>query len=80
MIDLIVLVILWTPFVVPRLVLRVEHARTPTPPHPRPVWAEPPSGAKTAFGSQPGPVWGALDDRQLTRLLTDSAPPSTISE
>lgn len=78
MVTLTVLVILWTAYAVTRLTLRAEHARTPTPTHPQPVCAEP-SGAQIDAGSQDGPPWSALDDRQLTRLLTDSAP-RTITE
>lgn len=78
MIILIVLLILWTPYVVTRLRLRAQHARTPTPTHPQQVCAEP-SWAETDAGSQDDPAWSALDDRQLTRLLTDAAP-RTITE
>ncbi len=38
-----------------------------------------PRGAWIDAGGQDGLAWGALDDRQLTRLLIDSAP-RTISE
>jgi hypothetical protein len=69
---LIVLVILGTSYAVSRLLLRAEPARTPTPTHPQQVCAEP-SWAQIDSGSQEGPAWSALDDRQLTRLLTDSA-------
>ncbi len=77
----ILLVIVGTVYAVSRLMPGAQHARTrphPTPTYPHQVWAEP-SGAQIDAGSQDGPAWGALDDRQLTRLLTDSAP-RTISE
>jgi hypothetical protein len=77
MVILIVLVILWTPYLVTRLLLRAQHARTPA--HTQEVSAVPPSGARTDTGGQDGPAWSVLDDRQLTRLLTDSAP-RTITE
>ncbi len=66
MVIFVVLVILGTSYAVTRLVLRAEHARTPTPTHPQQVCAEL-SGAQIDSGSQDGPAWGALDDRQLTR-------------
>lgn len=78
MVILIVLVILWTSYLVTTLMLRAEHAGTPTPPPPQRVRAEP-SRAQIDAGSQERPAWDALDDRQLTRLLTDSAP-RTITE
>jgi hypothetical protein len=76
----IVLVILWTSWVAMRLLLRADaqHARTLTTAHPHQACAEP-RRAQTDAGSQDGPAWSALDDRQLTRLLTDSAP-RTITE
>ncbi len=74
MVILIALAILWTPYVATKLLLRARHARTPTGAHPQPACAEPPGGAETRTGSQDGAAWSALDDRQLTRLLTDSAP------
>lgn len=77
---LIVLGFLGTAYAVTRSVLRAEHTPTPAPAHPRPVWAAPPSRGKPGSGSQPGPAWGALDDLQLTRLLTDSAPPPTSND
>ncbi len=75
---LIVLGFLGTAYAVTRFVLRAEHTPTPAPAHPRPVWAAPPNGGRP--GPEPGPAWGALDDLQLTRLLTDSAPPPTSNE
>lgn len=75
MIILIALVILGTSYSVTRLML---HARTPTPTHPRQMGAEP-SRAKIEAGRQDGSAWSALDDRQLTRLLTNSAT-RTITE
>jgi hypothetical protein len=79
MIILIALVILGTPYLVTRLMLRAQHARTPTAARPPQAYAGQPSGVGTDAGSQDGPAWSAVDDRQLTRLLTDSAPP-TITE
>ena len=71
MVILIVLVILWTPYVVTKL-LRAQHARTPSPTQPETVRVEPAAPAETDTGSQDGPVWSALDDRQLTRPPPDS--------
>lgn len=75
MVILIALVFLWTPYAVWK-VLRARDAGTPSPVQ------QQPAGARSLGGVQPwtitddGPVWTALDDRQLTRLLTDSAPGS----
>lgn len=63
MVILIVLVILWTPYVVTRLMLRAQHSRTPAPAHPPQAYAGPPSGADTPSGCPYGPLWSALDDR-----------------
>ncbi|PZS28055.1 MAG: hypothetical protein DLM58_17755 [Pseudonocardiales bacterium] len=80
MIVLIMLVIFWAPYVVTRLMLRAQHVRTRTPAaHPRQACTGPSSGAQSDAGSQDGLAWSALDDRQLTRLLIDSAP-RTITE
>ncbi len=35
---------------------------------------------KSRTDSEVGQVWSALDDLQLTRLLTDSAPPNTSEQ
>lgn len=73
MVILIVLVIFWTPYVVTML-LRAQRARTPSSPgHPQLAHLELPIGATSDAGTQDVPGWGALDDRQLTRLLTNSA-------
>ena len=74
MIVLIVLVILWTPYVVARL-LQAQHARTPTTAHPHAA-EEPQGNGASDTTNQMATAWSALDDRQLTRLLTDSAPRS----
>ena len=70
---LIVLVIFWTPYLLARLLL-ARHARRPSPAHRQRAYAQAPSWAQTDTGSPDGLAWSALDDRQLTRLLTDSAP------
>lgn len=75
---LVVLVLLCTCYAVTRVILRAEQTRSPTPTHPQPVGANA-SGVTTGSGNQPDPVWDALDDLQLTRLLTN-ATPRTISE
>ena len=64
MVTLIVLVILWTPCGVTKL-LRAQHANTPIFAHPTLARAEPPVGAETRTGNQGAPVWSAVDDRQL---------------
>ena len=75
MIVVIWLVILWTPYLVMRL-LHAQHARIPTTARPYGARTEPPTGVTTDATSQDEAAWSALDDRQLTRLLTDSAPRS----
>lgn len=70
---LIVLVLFCAPYLVTRL-LRAEQARMSAPARPQGAWTEPASKAQTDTGSQDGLSWSALDDLQLTRLLTDSAP------
>jgi hypothetical protein len=75
---LVVLVLLWTPYVATLLWPRAHSKRRPALVPPRQARAEP-SGADLEAGSSHGPAWGALDDLQLTRLLIDSAP-RTIAE
>ena len=75
MIILLLLAICWTPYVVTKL-LRAQHAHTPHPAGPTRAHTAPSAGADTNTGTQHG-AWSALDDRQLTRLLTNSAPRST---
>lgn len=65
MIVLAILIFLWMPYLVTRLLRTVEPAR-----------AEPPRPAGNNDPSQDEPSWSALDDRQLTRLLMDSTPPT----
>lgn len=72
MVILVVLAILWTPYVAALLMRRSQRGRTPAHLRPQPGRAEP-SGADLG-AAQDGPVWSALDDLQLTRLLSDSAP------
>jgi hypothetical protein len=69
MIVLAMLVFLWMPYLITRLL------RTAALPR-----AEPPRPAHSDSPSQDGQSWSALDDRQLTRLLMDSAPPTTSEQ
>lgn len=68
MILLAVVAILWAPCVAAWLMLRAQ---------PQPMRAgrqrTEPSGAELR-APEDSPAWSALDDRQLTRLLTESAP------
>lgn len=73
MIILVVLVILWTPYVAALLMLRGQHGRTPARAGPQLGRAEP-SGADLDAASRHVSAWSALDDLQLTWLLTGSAP------
>lgn len=77
MIVLMMLVFLWMPYVITKLLPTAQQARTPTRDDSQLARVEPlrPAGCDT--GGQDGQLWTALDDRQLTRLLTDSAPRTT---
>jgi hypothetical protein len=73
---LILLVILLTSHVLRKLLLaRPANASRLT--RPQSACKRPPAGEQSATGSQGRPLWTALDDHQLTRLLTDAAPRST---
>jgi hypothetical protein len=74
---LIVLVIFWTPYLAVKL-LRAQHGRTPNGDPPQQACAQP-RRTQTNTGAQDWPAWSASDDRQLTLLLSDSAP-RTITE
>lgn len=69
----VLLMILWMPFVEAKL-LPATHASTSPFANARSAAARPrnPVGAETI--TDDGPVWSALDDRQMTGLLTNSAP------
>jgi hypothetical protein len=73
MVIVILLMAVWTPYVVMRL-LRAQHARALSPTNPQLARTELPTGTRTGTASQDQPGWTALDERQLTRLLTNSAP------
>jgi hypothetical protein len=64
----------WIPYVATRA-LRARQARPLRTDHSDEAPAEPLSAALTDSVRQDGPSWTALDDRQLTRLLANSAPP-----
>lgn len=79
-IILTILVIFWILSVMMRLLPTVQQARTPTrdgSPQARPV---PPRRVHGGTGGPDGQSWSALDDRQLTRLLIDSAPRTTSKQ
>lgn len=78
MTHLVVPVILWVTYTVGRLLPRAEYNPTPTP------WSAPPPWVGAEPGREPvdagnleGLAWSAVDDRQLTRLLTSSAARAT---
>ncbi|MEP6563219.1 MAG: hypothetical protein ABJD68_19335 [Nakamurella sp.] len=83
MIVLMMLVFIWMSYVMPyvmkRLLPTAQQARTPTRDGSQLAPAEPSRAAGSDTGGQDGQGWTALDDRQLTRLLTDYAP-RTITE
>lgn len=72
---LILLVILVTPCLLIRL-FAAQRDRASDPERPAQAWARPRRPTTTEPGSQDELAWSALDDRQLTRLLTTSAPPT----
>jgi hypothetical protein len=76
MVILVALVILWTPFLTAKMLLarRANAAGTPRPQSSR---TQPPSGLASEPCHYDRSLWTALDDRQLTRLLADSAPRSS---
>lgn len=69
MFVLAMLVFLWMPYLIARLLRTAALAR-----------AEPPGPARSDTPGQDGQSWSALDDRQLTRLLTASAPRTTSEQ
>lgn len=69
MIVLAMLVFVWMPYLITRLLRTAALARV-----------APPGPARSDDPGQDGQVWTALDDRQLTRLLTDSAPRTTSEQ
>jgi len=73
MVILIALAIFCTPYVLTKL-LRAQHIRTPSLAYSRRRHAGPPVGAEINTGNQNTSAWSQLDERQLTRLLTNSAP------
>jgi hypothetical protein len=74
MVILIVMVILCTSYAVTKRMLAGQETGPPTPMPPRPsqVRAEP-SRAQLEAGRPDPAAWSALDDHQLTRLLTSAA-------
>jgi hypothetical protein len=81
MASLIVLLILWVPYLVAELVLRARRPRTLSPAHSQPAYADPPTNPRgTATDGQHWLGWSAWDDSQLTRLLKDSAPRSITEQ
>ena len=72
MIILLFLLILWTPYVVSTM-LRAQQNRSPIHIDLQTVPAYQ-GQAETDLDLRSGAAWSALDDHQLTRLLTDSSP------
>lgn len=69
MIVLAMLVFVWMPYLITRLLRTAALAR-----------AEQSSPARADIPGHDGQVWTALDDRQLTRLLIDSATRKTSEQ
>ncbi len=80
MIILLILLIFWMPYLKTRLLPTAQQTRTPTKNASEQVHAEPPRLVQGGTGSQDWQTWSALDDRQLTRLLIDSAPRTTSQQ
>ncbi len=76
MISLVIVVILWT-YVLAMMARRAPQARTPIRDGSPQACADPRRRARSGADIQDGQVWSTLDDHQLTRLLTDSAPRTT---
>ncbi len=76
MITVVLLLIVWVPYFLVGS-FRTHDVRTLNEYQPRSVAAMPEAFGNT--GDEPRSAWTALDDRQLTRLLIDSAP-RTITE
>lgn len=72
MVILFVFVILWTPYLVTAL-LGAQSAHTASPAPAQLALEQSPVGVEPDTGNQATPAWTALDDLQLTRLLTNSA-------
>ncbi len=73
MLTVVLLLIVWVPYFVARA-LRANHVRRLNENHPRSADAMPEALGETGDGNRGRSAWSALDDHQLTRLLTDSAP------
>ncbi len=77
MISLTIIVILWMPYVMKLSLPHAQQTQKPTRDGSPQVRAEPPRPVLCGTHSQDEQFWSALDDRRLTRLLTDSAPRTT---
>lgn len=78
MTHLMVLVILWVTYMVVRLLRRAECNPTPTPSSAPSPWVGAGPGGEPVEAGSPGVLaWSAVDDRQLTCLLTSSAARAT---
>lgn len=80
MICLMIVVILWMPYLIRLLLPAAQQVRIPTRSSSPQVRAEPPRLVQGGTGGQAGQSWSALDDHQLTRLLIDSAPGTTSQQ
>lgn len=78
MILLLILVLLIAPYMI-MWSFRDQQADNQSPAHPRRAYLEPLARTQTMSGAD-GLAWSDLDDRQLTRLLTDSAPRTTTEQ
>ncbi len=70
---LIMLVLGWISYLATRMLVRDARVGTATPTRPSLARPAPPGGAATDTRTQHAVAWSALDDLQLTRLLTDAA-------
>jgi hypothetical protein len=77
MVTLLILLILWVPYLIKRLLPDAQQTRTPIQYDSQQAAAERQHRARSLTDGQDGQSWSALDDHQLTRLLTDSAPRTT---
>jgi len=79
MLIVIFLLIVWLPYLV-RYILISRHRRAAKAAPPSTTPPLPPIATTTDTPAEEGLTWSPLDDRQLTRLLIDSAPHTSTEQ
>jgi hypothetical protein len=77
MVTFLILLILWVPYLMKRLLPDAQQTRTPIQYDTQEAAPGRRPRARSLTDGQDGQSWSALDDHQLTRLLTESAPRTT---